>query len=224
MNKTLRNTIRNLAAATCLSAAIAPAFAGPIFVFSTSVGTQPSNVGTITLTQIDATTVDVLVDLNDTSLPLPRYGFVNTGGPHTPFAFSISGTESGLSATFLQPTGGSYTFGMFSMNTGGGSATPYGTYGIAIDSTAGNGTSNAYFGDLEFQLTRASGLSTDDFVSNGTAFFAADLTDGFGATGSQAWQERTTVRASVPEPQTAVLLGIGLLSIAASRRRRQAQG
>src|SRR6516162_330480 len=79
------------------------AFAGPIYTFSVSQGQQPSDVGTITLTQISSTTVDLLVDLSDTSLPLPRYGFVNTGGQHTPFAFTLAGSETGVSATFLQP-------------------------------------------------------------------------------------------------------------------------
>jgi hypothetical protein len=72
------------------------ALAGPTYTFTTSDGVQPSNVGTITLTQFNATTVDVLVDLADTTLPLSRYGFINTGGPHTPF---LAGTEAGVSAT-----------------------------------------------------------------------------------------------------------------------------
>src|SRR4051794_29870798 len=78
-------------------------FAGPTYTFAVSEGDQVSNVGTITLTQINATTVDVFVNLADTALPLPRYGFVNTGGPHTPFAFNLAGTESGVSGSFLQP-------------------------------------------------------------------------------------------------------------------------
>jgi hypothetical protein len=55
--------------------------------------------------------VDVLVDLADPFLPLPRYGFVNTGGPHTPFAFTLAGIETGVGATFSQPAGGTYDFG-----------------------------------------------------------------------------------------------------------------
>src|SRR6266550_5468084 len=92
-----------------------PAMAGPIYTFSISEGTQPSNVGIITLTQVNSTTVDVLVDLIDTTLPLPEYGFINSGGPHTPFAFTLAGTESGVTATFIQPLGGTYSFGIFSL-------------------------------------------------------------------------------------------------------------
>ena len=222
----IRVTIfRRLSAAACLFALSTAASAGPILVFSVSEGTQPSNVGTITLTQVNSTTVDVLVDLIDTSLPNPQYGFVNSGGPHTPFAFNLAGTEVGVSATFIQPAGGTYTFGLFSLNLGGGDATPYGTYGVAIDSTAGNGSTNAYFGDLEFNVIRTSGLSTTDFVSNGTGFFAADLTDGNGTgggnTGSQVWKEGGSPPNQAPEPQTIALFGVGLLAIAATRRRQR---
>src|SRR4051794_21336016 len=86
----------------------AHAIAGPTYTFSTSTGVQPSDVGIITLTQVSPTTVDVLVDLTDTSAPNPEYGFINTGGPHTPFTFTVAGPETGVSATFIQPTGGSF--------------------------------------------------------------------------------------------------------------------
>ena len=215
-----------------------PAFAGPTYTFTTSTGVQPSDVGIITLTQINANTVDVLVDLKDTSLPLPEYGFINTGGPHTPFVFTLAGTETGVSATFLQPAGGSFcpgnascpptAFELLSLNLGGGSATPFGTFGVAIDSSAGNGSVDAYYGDLEFQLTRTSGLSTDDFITNSAispgnnAYFAADLTNGASNTGSQAWLTRTD---PVPEPGTLAIFGTMLIAFGgisyAMRQRRE---
>ena len=211
-----------------LTMAAGPAFAGPVRTFSVSEGIQPSNVGVITLTQINSTTVDVLVDLIDTTPPSPQYGFVNTGGPHTPFAFTLAGTETGVSATFTLPPGGVYAFGIFSLSTGNGDVTPYGTFGISIDSTAGNGSSSAYFGDLEFQVTRTSGLSTDDFIlntalgsgSSGPAYFAADLTNGPGGnTGSQAWKTPDGPP-RVPQPTTLGLMGIGLLALFAMRKLR----
>jgi len=203
------------------------ASAASIITFSVSTGEQPSNVGTITLTQM-GTSVNVKVDLIDST-----YGFINTGGPHTPFAFTLNGTEAGVTATFSNPTGGSYCpanstcppdqFALFSLNTGGGANGDFGTFGVAIDSSANNGTSNAYFGDLEFLLSRPSGLSVNDFISNGSAYFSADLTDGRN-TGAQGWNqpggEIDQHNFDTPEPASMLLLGTGLLVAARARRRK----
>lgn len=189
-----------------------------ITIFTTSVGTQPANVGTITLTQVDADTVNVSVDLLD------GYGFMNSGGPHTPFAFTLAGTESGVSASFLTPAGGTYAVGLdnyqFSLSTTDGGATPYGTYGISINSTAPKGSGSAYYGDLSIDVTRTSGLLESDFIANSLGYyFAADLTDGTN-TGSQAWATKST---SVPDGgMTAVLLGLGLVGLSFIARRRAA--
>jgi len=205
------------------------AMAGPIYTFSVSEGTQPTDVGTITLTQHDANSVDVDVDLRS------GYGFVNTGGSHTPFAFNLSGSGA-LSISWTTPANGSYTYGVFSLDTGGGDNTPYGTFGVTIDSSAGNGSSNGYFGDLLFKLTRVGGLDTNDFVRNndndpilGGSYFSADLSNGTD-TGAQAWALRTLCTANcvtqndgsnpVPEPATLGLFAAGILGLGALRRRR----
>jgi hypothetical protein len=218
-----------LAVAMLLSAVAA---AGPTYFFIPSVGVQPPNVGIITLTQVNPSTVNILVDLNDTTLPLPEYGFMNTGGPHTPFVFTLAGSNAGLFiSSFIQPPNGLYSLGLFTLDVGGGSATPFGDYGVAINDSAGLGSVNAYYGDLEFNLTRASGLSTDDFIigPDASAYFAADLTDGISNTGSQAWLTRNTVCVDctptpqlVPEPQGWALLALGLFLLGAHLHLRRA--
>lgn len=199
------------------------AMAGPVYSFNTSVGTQPSNAGTITLTQSGA---DVIVNLDLAS----GYGLLNTGGPHTPFAFNLAGSGA-LSILFNTPAGGTAPKGNFSLNTAGGDNTPYGSYGVAIDYSAGNGSSKAYYGDLIFTLSRVGGLDTNDFITNaGGYYFSADLTDGTN-TGAQAWSVRSgdpeitvlTETTPVPEPLTIALFSAGLAGIGAMSRRRRLQ-
>lgn len=210
----IRTLLRSTALAFGMIAVSAVSFANSIS-FDTSVGIQPTNVGIITLTEVNANTVNVLVDL------LPGYGFLNTGGPHTPFTFNLLGTEVGVSiSSFTQPVSGIAPKGTFSLNLGGGDNTPYGTYGVAIDYSAGNGGSKAYYGDLEFNLSRTSGLQLTDFIANsGGYFFAADLIGLTGLTGAQAWatpEEPPTVPDS---GASAILLGLGFVSLALFRRK-----
>lgn len=211
------NFVKTSIAGVILALGIAaPAFAGPIFVFAPSSGTQPSDVGVITITQLTGTSVDVLLDLK------PGYGIINSGGPHTPFAFNLSGSGA-LSIDFISPNGtpdGTYSKGRFSLNTAGGSNGVFGSFGTAIDSTAGNGSSDGYYGDLEFVLSRVGGLDTTDFISNGLAYFSADLTDGTN-TGSQGWNEGVDPPARVPEPLTLSLFGAGLGGLTMLRRRKK---
>lgn len=212
----MRLTLPGFVCALLLAAA--PAHAGPTYSFSTSVGTQPSNAGIITLTQNGANAVTVSVDLAS------GFGFINTGGPHTPFAFSLQGTGALSISAFTLPVNGVYAKGAFSLNTGGGSNTPYGAYNVAIDSSAGNGSGKGYYGDLLFTISRATGLSTDDFVTNaGGYYFSADLSNGKN-TGAQAWTIRQIVNGPQPvkavEPMTLLLMIGGLFSIVLLRNRR----
>lgn len=184
-------------------------------VFDVSEGVQPANVGKITLTQSGANSVIVSVDLLD------GYGFLNTGGPHTPFAFNLTPSAGGLSiSNFSTPLNGVYAFGTFSLNTGGGDNTPFGSFGVALDSTAGNGSGNAYFGDLLFTLSRTTGLTLADFVPNGDGYyFSADLTDG-NNTGAQAWKEVSQV--PIPAALPLFLTALAALGLFARRRRATA--
>jgi len=190
-------SIITLAVAATIGLSATSAMAGPLYTFSVSQGTQPTNVGIITLTQVDFDSVQIGVDLLD------GYGFVNTGGPHTPLAFNLNGSGALSITPFTTPLNGVYASGVFSLNTGGGDNTPYGSFGIALDSSAGNGSGAGYYGDLLFTLNRVGGLDTDDFVRNvdndpivGGSYFSADLSNcapdatscpNFGPTGAQAW-------------------------------------
>jgi hypothetical protein len=209
-----------------------PAIAGPTYTFSVSQGTQPSNVGSITLAQVDLNHVTVFVDL------LPNYGFINTGGPHTPFTFNLLGSGTLTISNFSLPANGTYTAPngtdyILSLSTGalgGYENTPFGTYNVAIESSAGNGSGKGYFGDLLFTLERSTGLDTNDFIRNldndpiiGGSYFSADLSNNpnSGNTGAQAWTTRTEV--FIPEPFTVSLFGMGLLGMGTICRRRGAR-
>src|SRR5882757_3796688 len=146
-----KNALMAAVSVAVCSLALTSAHAVPI-TFTTSTGVQPADVGIITLTQVDANTVKVLLDLKNTT-----YGIMNTGGPHTPFVFNLAGLETDVTASFIQPVGGTYAFGVFALDLAGGEATPFGTYGVSITSTAGNGSGDAYYGDLQFDLIRTGG-------------------------------------------------------------------
>lgn len=196
-----------LIAAVASMALASQAFA--ITIFSVSSGVQPSNVGTITLTQAGADNVNVSV-----TLLASNYGFLNTGGPHTPFAFNLSGTGSaGVSVTFTTPAAPGTPF---VLNLAGGDNTPFGSFNVALDMPdVGNGSGAAYYGplvgpDLVFTVTKT-GLTEASFLN-----FSADLTNG-NNTGSQFW---STPGTGVPDGgSTVALLGLALAGLAMVRRK-----
>jgi len=71
------------------------------------------------------------------------------------------------------------------------------------------------------------GLDTNDFVRNadndpilGGSYFSADLSDGTN-TGAQAWTDRRIPTTQIPLPSTLALLGLPLVGLGFSRRRKK---
>jgi hypothetical protein len=185
-------------------------------------GTQ----GTVTLTQNGLNEVDVEVKLTAGVL------LINTGGPHTPFAFNLAPAKAAATVTVTSVN----TPATFFAQAGPQSATPYGNFTNAIGYNGSNGgVGHGSAGPLDFKVVFAGGLSISDFVKNGVNgyFFAADLYGTGGNTGSVASnQVCTTCPDNAPPPDGTPIPGtVGLMGsvlamgagFGAWRRRRRAQ-
>ena len=166
---------------------------------SASCGPQIS-FGTVTLTQDGSNSVLVNVSL------LNGNKFINTG--LYAFTFDVAGTAmiTGLTGVVIftaDPANGGYHQDGF------------GSFPDAIECTGcGSGGSSPMGGNtLSFVVTE-SGLTPASFVSNGTAFFTADILSGTtGKTGP--------VGSITPEPSSMLLFGTGLLVFGGIIRRRR---
>jgi hypothetical protein len=165
-------------------------------------------LGTITLTDFGSgATAGVTVDVT----LIAGVNFVNTGGPHTPFAYDLSAIPSSI----VFPRGAPFSA------VGSSAATPFGTFNHGVDMTGGNGAAGSKHGPLDFTLND---VTTADFITgSGGDFFAADLIFlSTGKTGSVA--AGTLVMAAVPEPSTwaMMILGFAGMGFLTYRRRKVA--
>jgi len=196
--------------------------------------------GVVTLEEIDANDVKVTVTLNS-----PLFGFLNTGGPHDPFLFNLTGNygvtisnnasqtfyNGGYSATATSTQWTATPFGDFTNRigccgdaNGSGSASPpplvFTVHDAAGITFAGIGATFSGTGQL---LTLGTG---DHFLSNdGGWWFAADVTDGrntFNIAARDAYTTLTTTP-GVPEPATWLMMvgGFGLTGAALRARKRR---
>lgn len=207
-----------------------------------------TSAGTVTATdKTDGTGsyIDVVVTLNNGAL------FINTGGPHTPFAYNLA---TPTLATFVTPAPVPGATGShpnpapvpgFIAAIGPQPATPFGTFsnGIAyvvekpvinpVASDAPNGGGNGLGGPLEFRLY---GVTVANFVDNNPNgpgyFFAADLIACTGAgtsctTGSFAADDVTiTDRGNAggpaaPEASTWAMMLLGFAGVGFMAYRRR---
>jgi len=195
--------------------ALAP-MANAAIVLNVSDGNGTGPFGTVTLTQVDSNTVNVLVALNAS----PQYQFVDTGS-HDTFGFNLLGSPA---VTFSNITAGFYAGTGFSNGFAGTF-----TYSLNCSSAAGkppdacaNGASSPAPGPLSFNVDRTVGnLSVSDFIANASGFtFAADVF-GPSPTGGNftGLVESRGTQPPVPEPITSSLVGTGLIGLFFLHRR-----
>lgn len=176
-------------------------------ISSNTIGTNGTSLGTVTVTDISGgVTVDVTFNPTTTL-------FVNSGGPHTPFAFNLNTTIT--TSQIIDITyGGS---GVTLTAAGSSDDTPYGTFSNGIDGSMQNGGGHGIPGPLDFTIT---GITTANFATNSLGYtFGADVLGPNGGTGSIASGD--PVVTAIPEPSTWAMMMLGFfgLGFLAYRRR-----
>ncbi|HEX5964956.1 MAG TPA: PEP-CTERM sorting domain-containing protein [Pyrinomonadaceae bacterium] len=185
------------------SAAIANADQVVINVPNPGLSGTPGPYATVTYT-LNGSNIDVTVQMN-----LGFLAFGDGNGNNGIFGFNVVGSQAGLSVTGM-PVG-------FTANLGGGNMDGFGPFDVTLSCC---NSSNAV-SSFSFTVSRTGGFSSasDIFEANSTgAHFAIHIAPSNGnPTGFAA---DSGVSTETPEPATMLLLGSGLVGLAAGLRRR----
>jgi hypothetical protein len=163
-------------------------------------GAPGTSMGTVTLTQNGANSVDVTVALVS---PLK---FVNTG-LHETIDFNLSGSGTATASNFSNSN--------FSLSStvGGNHFDGFGDFQYAIMLNTAQGAGGAQASPLSFTITRAGGLLESNFVANASgAVFGVDVLN----PGPPASTGPIGTTGSTPVPDggtTATLLGLSMLGL-----------
>jgi hypothetical protein len=197
-------------------------------------GLHTPSYGTVTVTEINADTVDVKVAFG----PLVDE-IVDTGKGHVAFAFNLVDSPNS-SVSIIDPASSSFVYS----GDAGYMMSPFGTFSNAID-CCGKGASNGIVPPLEFQVTNTSGItfvgSGNHFTSNtsgsvggftGGWWFAVDTFDAdrpkdantYAVAGRDFCTVGVNCTPGIPEPASWALMILGFGGLGSVMRRRRATG
>jgi hypothetical protein len=180
-------------------------------------------LGVVTVTDHETASFQNYVTVDVTMDPSSVL-FVNTGGPHTPFAYNLNlspvlDLTNVKNITFVSGPAGT------TLSAAGSSDdTPYGTFSNGIDGSMQNGGGHGVTGPLDFDIF---GITTANFSANGDGYvFAADVIGPAGGTGAIANGDFTLTRTpprvdGVPEPSTWAMMILGFFGVGFMAYRRK---